>query len=132
MLFAFAALGALAALSAALARNAAVQEISYQRSSDSSRQMQLLLKDWWPQPMLHLKSTSVPRAKFYVIDMHNHVNDAFHIADERAAADVVDGGLKFCTPHSGKNDDLAHICLIHLQALSGSLPRFHSNGLEQD
>jgi len=38
--------------------------------------MTLLLKDFHPTPMLHAAVHEVPRAKFYVIDVHNHVNDA--------------------------------------------------------
>jgi predicted TIM-barrel fold metal-dependent hydrolase len=36
----------------------------------------LLLKDFKPVSMLHTTVHQVPRARFYVIDVHNHVNDA--------------------------------------------------------
>jgi uncharacterized protein len=38
--------------------------------------MTMLLKDFEPRTMLHAAAHEVPRAKFPVIDVHNHVNDA--------------------------------------------------------
>ena len=35
-----------------------------------------LLSEFQPKSMLHAKETRVPRARFPVIDVHNHVNDA--------------------------------------------------------
>jgi predicted TIM-barrel fold metal-dependent hydrolase len=52
----------------------------------------LLLKDWDPKPMVHLKAHEVPRAKYYVVDIHNHVNDPGGIhGEEVPAAEVVKG-----------------------------------------
>jgi predicted TIM-barrel fold metal-dependent hydrolase len=52
--------------------------------------MTLLLKDWDPKPMVHLRVHEVQRAKYYVIDMHNHVNDPGGIhGDEVPSAEVV-------------------------------------------
>src|SRR5262249_14146317 len=42
---------------------------------NAEKRMTLLLKDWDPKPMVHVAEHPVPRAKFYVIDVHNHVND---------------------------------------------------------
>jgi len=79
-----------AAFSHACSRPTSAQEIQYRQDSDSARKMQLQLKDWQPQPKLHAKSTPVPHARFYVIDMHNHVNDALHVRDEEMpAAEVI-------------------------------------------
>jgi len=50
--------------------------IGYGQDPDAEKRMTLLLKDWKPTPMLHVPVHEVPRAKFYVIDVHNHVNDA--------------------------------------------------------
>lgn len=36
----------------------------------------LLLSEFHPRSMLHARETRVPRARFPVIDVHNHVNDA--------------------------------------------------------
>jgi len=52
------------------------QGIQYGEDPDATKRMTLLLKDFHPTPMLHVPVHEVPRAKFYVIDVHNHVNDA--------------------------------------------------------
>jgi predicted TIM-barrel fold metal-dependent hydrolase len=52
------------------------QDIKYTSDPNADKKMTLLLKDWEPKAMVHLESHEVPRARFYVIDMHNHVNDA--------------------------------------------------------
>jgi uncharacterized protein len=51
------------------------QEIKYNQDPNASRNMTLLLKDFDPKSMLHVEAHDVPRAKFPVIDVHNHVND---------------------------------------------------------
>jgi predicted TIM-barrel fold metal-dependent hydrolase len=83
---------ALAALVAASHAPALGQDIQYREDPEAAKRMTLLLKDWDPTPMLHVPSHEVPRAKFYVIDVHNHVNDAggVHGADV-PAAEVVKG-----------------------------------------
>jgi len=50
--------------------------IQYGEDPMAAERMTLLLRDWKPTPMLHVPVHQVPRAKFYVIDVHNHVNDA--------------------------------------------------------
>ena len=52
------------------------QDIQYATGSNAAKDMTLLLKDWAPVPMLHAAKHEVAKAKFYVIDVHNHVNDA--------------------------------------------------------
>lgn len=82
-------LGMLAAAGAAPANG---QEIKYSQDPDADKRMTLLLKDWDPKPMVHLQTHEVPRAKFYVIDMHNHVNDPGGIhGDEVLPFEVVKG-----------------------------------------
>jgi predicted TIM-barrel fold metal-dependent hydrolase len=50
----------------------------------------LLLRDFHPQSMLHARVRNVLRAKFTVIDVHNHVNDARSAGRERIPpADVI-------------------------------------------
>ncbi|MGA2418726.1 MAG: amidohydrolase family protein [Candidatus Acidiferrum sp.] len=61
---------------AALPHPAVSQDIQYKADPDAAKKKTLLLKDFDPQPMLHVAKHEVPRAKFPVIDMHNHVNDA--------------------------------------------------------
>jgi len=73
-----------------LAPVVAAQEINYRQDSQAEKRMTLLLKDWNPKAMVHLAQREVPRAKLYVIDVHNHVNDAGGIhGDEVPPADVV-------------------------------------------
>jgi predicted TIM-barrel fold metal-dependent hydrolase len=62
-------------------------QIGYQSAPDAEQKKTLLLKDFHSVSMLHAPAHEVPRAKFYVIDVHNHVNDAArideHIPPER-------------------------------------------------
>ncbi len=63
-------------------------QIGYKSAADADQKKTLLLKDFQPVPMLHAQVHKVDRAKFYVIDVHNHVNDAArideHMPPERA------------------------------------------------
>jgi len=54
---------------------ALAQDIKYAPDPNAAKNMTLLLKDFDPRPVLHVPSHEVPRAKFPVIDVHNHVND---------------------------------------------------------
>jgi len=75
---------------AVIGPGAVAQEINYSQDPHAEKRMTLLLKDWNPKPMVHLAQREVPRAKFYVIDVHNHVNDAGGIhGDDVPPADVV-------------------------------------------
>jgi hypothetical protein len=75
---------------AAIGPAAVAQEINYSQDSQAEKRMTLLLKDRNPKAMVHLAQREVPRAKFYVIDVHNHVNDVGGIhGDEAPPADVV-------------------------------------------
>jgi predicted TIM-barrel fold metal-dependent hydrolase len=66
------------------------QEIKYSQDADAEKRMTLLLKDFDPHSMAHLAAHEVPRARFAVIDVHNHVNDAGGIhGQEVPAADVI-------------------------------------------
>ncbi|HLZ13517.1 MAG TPA: amidohydrolase family protein [Candidatus Acidoferrum sp.] len=68
----------------------AAQGIQYAPDPNADANMTLLLKDWAPVPMLHAAKHEVQRAKFYVIDVHNHVNDpSGNHGAEVPAADVV-------------------------------------------
>lgn len=66
------------------------QEIKYRQDPNADKRMTLLLKDFDPQSLLHVPVHEVPHAKFPVIDVHNHVNDAGGIRGEEVpAADVI-------------------------------------------
>jgi len=70
--------------------HALAQDIEYKPDADAAKKKTLLLKDFDPQPMLHAAAHLVPRAKFPVIDVHNHVNDAAGVhGEEIPPAEVV-------------------------------------------
>lgn len=64
-------------------------QIGYKSAADAEQKKTLLLKDFHPKSMLHVKQTPVLRAKFPVIDMHQHVNDARGIGDRIPPAEMV-------------------------------------------
>lgn len=77
-------------LTALCARSVPAQQIKYSPDPQAKDRMTLLLKDFDPKPMLQVPAHEVPRAKFPVIDVHNHVNDAGGIHEEEMApAEVV-------------------------------------------
>jgi len=79
-------------LAIAAQRPAPGQDIQYREDPNADKRMTLLLKDWDPKPMVKLPEHAVPRAKFYVIDVHNHVNDPGGVhGEEVPAAEVVKG-----------------------------------------
>ena len=51
-------------------------QIGYKSAADAEQKKTLLLRDFHPVSMLHVPAHPVAKAKFYVIDVHNHVNDA--------------------------------------------------------
>jgi len=70
------------------------QQIGYQKAGNADPNKTLLLKDFHPVSMLHASVHEVSRAKYYVIDVHNHVNDARGIEehmDPRQVVQVMDG-----------------------------------------
>lgn len=70
------------------------EQIGYQRAAGADQNKTLLLKDFHPVSMLHGSAHDVPRAKYYVIDVHNHVNDARGIEehmDPREVVGIMDG-----------------------------------------
>ena len=65
-------------------------QIGYQSAPDAEQRKTLLLKDFQPTSMLHAAVHQVPKAKFYVIDVHNHVNDAARIDEHMPPGRVVE------------------------------------------
>ncbi|MFY9560440.1 MAG: amidohydrolase family protein [Terriglobales bacterium] len=55
--------------------------IGYKPAADADSKKTILLKDFHPQTALHAVAHEIPRAKFPVIDVHNHTNDARGIGD---------------------------------------------------
>ena len=74
----------------ALAAAAQTGQIGYKAAQDADSKKTLLLKDFHPQPMLHLPAHEVKRAKFPVIDVHTHTNDAMGIGDRVDPAKFVE------------------------------------------
>src|SRR5579863_9732960 len=65
-------------------------QIGYKSASDAATKKTLLPKDFQPVSMLHAPVHNVDRAKYYVIDVHNHVNDAMRIDDHMPPERVVE------------------------------------------
>jgi predicted TIM-barrel fold metal-dependent hydrolase len=55
--------------------------IGYKPAPDADSKKTILLKDFHPEPALHTAKHEINRAKFPVIDVHNHTNDARGIGD---------------------------------------------------
>jgi len=77
------------ALVTALCASAQSTEIGYKPAPDAAHKKTLLLKDFHPQPMLHVPVHEVKRAKFPLIDVHTHTNDAMGIGDQVDPAQLV-------------------------------------------
>jgi predicted TIM-barrel fold metal-dependent hydrolase len=80
----------LAAQAASSPQDQHQEEIGYKSAADADQKKTLLLKDFHPVPMLHAAAHNVDRARFYVIDVHNHVNDALHIDDHMPPERVIE------------------------------------------
>jgi predicted TIM-barrel fold metal-dependent hydrolase len=65
-------------------------QIGYHAAEDADQKKTLLLKDFHPKSMLHSQAHSVDRAKYYVIDVHNHVNDAAGIDEPMPPQRVIE------------------------------------------
>ena len=89
VLFAGFVLSALCA-AAQTAPSVSSSPIGYKPSEDAEQKKTLLLKDFHPASMLHATVHQVDRAKFYVIDVHNHTNDAQRIDDHMDPRRVVE------------------------------------------
>jgi Predicted metal-dependent hydrolase of the TIM-barrel fold len=77
-------------LSIAQEPDQASEQIGYKSAPDADLKKTLLLKDFQPVPMLHAPAHNVDRAKYYVVDVHNHVNDAARIDDHMAPDRVIE------------------------------------------
>jgi len=66
-----------------------VQRAEAQGTESKQQARPLLLDEFRPKSMLHVRVHNVSRAKFPVIDVHNHVNDAWTPDHERLPANRV-------------------------------------------
>ena len=55
--------------------------IGYKPAADADSKKTILLKEYHPEPALHAAVHEIQRAKFPVIDVHTHTNDAVGIGD---------------------------------------------------
>jgi predicted TIM-barrel fold metal-dependent hydrolase len=55
--------------------------IGHQPDAEADSKKIILLKDFQPEPALHTAAHEIQRAKFSVIDVHTHTNDAVGIGD---------------------------------------------------
>ena len=65
-------------------------QIGYRSAAGAEQKKTLLLKDFQPVPMLHAPVHNIDRAKYYVIDVHNHVNDAMGIDEHMPPERVIE------------------------------------------
>src|SRR5215813_14281352 len=64
--------------------------IGYKPAADADSKKTLLLKDYHPETALHAAKHEINRAKFPVIDVHNHTNDARGIGDRVDPKEMVE------------------------------------------
>ena len=64
--------------------------IGYKPATDADSKKTILLKDFQPEPTLHAAIHEVHRAKFPVIDVHNHTDDAVGIGDRVDPKEMVE------------------------------------------
>lgn len=65
-------------------------QIGYQVDPNAEQKKTVLLKDFKPVSMLHAPEHPIEKAKFYVIDVHSHVNDAARIDEHMPPARVIE------------------------------------------
>jgi hypothetical protein len=63
--------------------------IGYKPATDADSKKTILLKDFHPEPALHAAVHEIRRAKFHVIDVHTHTNDAVGIGDRVEPKEMV-------------------------------------------
>ena len=78
----------LALLAAALG-SAQQTPIGYKPAADADSKKTILLKDFHPQTALHAAAHDIQRAKFPVVDVHTHTNDARGIGDRVDPTEMV-------------------------------------------
>ena len=64
-------------------------QISYKSAADAEQRKTLLLRDFHPKSMMHATFHNVDRARFPVIDVHNHINDAARIDEHMPPEKIV-------------------------------------------
>ncbi|MGE5205756.1 MAG: amidohydrolase family protein [Chlamydiota bacterium] len=80
---------ALFSASLLFAQNQTQNQIGYKSAPNAKERETLLLRDFHPKSMLHARVTPIQRAKFPVIDVHNHINDAMGIDEHMPPEKVI-------------------------------------------
>jgi predicted TIM-barrel fold metal-dependent hydrolase len=65
-------------------------QIGYKSAANAEQKKTLLLRDFHPVSMLHVTAHPVAKAKYYVIDVHNHTNDAANIDEHMPPEKVIE------------------------------------------
>jgi len=73
----------------AIAQNPPQPQIGFASAADAEQKKTVLLRDFKPVSMLHVPVHPINRARFYVIDVHNHINDAARIENRMPPEQVV-------------------------------------------
>ena len=73
----------------AIAQNPPQPQIGFASVADAEQKKTVLLRDFKPVSMLHVPVHPINRARFYVIDVHNHINDAARIENRMPPEQVV-------------------------------------------
>lgn len=112
-------------------------QIGYQAAADADAKKTLLLRDFQPATMLHAEQHPVTRAKYPVIDVHQHVNDAMgiddvHVSPQHLLAMMDRNNIKTLVILSGRWGEKLQAVLNESSALPGSVSRLHANRLEQN
>jgi predicted TIM-barrel fold metal-dependent hydrolase len=71
------------------AQNQPKKQITYKAAPNARERETLLLRDFHPQSMLHARVTHIERARFPVIDVHNHINDAMGIDEHMPPQKII-------------------------------------------
>ncbi len=96
------------------AQTAPQDQIGYKSDPNAAQKKTLLLRDFKPVSMLHAGQHAVDKARFYVIDVHNHVNDAAgideHMPPERVLEVMNNTNVKTIVILTGLwGDKLQHV-----------------------
>src|SRR6266446_3920313 len=104
--------------------------ISYKPATDADSKKTILLRDFHPEPTLHAAVHEIPRAKFPVIDVHTHTNDAVGIGDRVDPKEMIAHGppqhQDHRHPHRHVGRQIADHHRRHGEALSWALRRVHA------
>ncbi len=58
-------------------------QVGYRADQNADAKKKIHLKDYKPESMVHVPAHTIARARYPVIDVHSHVNDAMGIDEER-------------------------------------------------